>query len=75
MMWRSGATGRRFYASLRKFIRKKGFQRGFTAEQRRSLEQSRTLKRDMLANDLEDFTIDHIDPYSKGGLSRLETRH
>jgi hypothetical protein len=54
---------------------RKDTQRGFTAEQRRILWNSsanRTCKTCGVKLTWEDFTIDHIDPYSKGGRSRLD---
>lgn len=53
----------------------KDTQRGFTAEQRRILwNQSASRKCKGCGKTLSwtDFTIDHIDPHSKGGRSRLE---
>lgn len=54
---------------------KKDSQRGFTAEQRRILwNTAASRKCEGCGKSLtwDDFTIDHIDPYSKGGHSRLE---
>lgn len=54
---------------------KKDSQRGFSAEQRRLLWNTGTARRcEDCKKPLswEDFTLDHIDPHSKGGRSRLE---
>ena len=54
---------------------RKDSQRGFTAEQRRVLWNKVGAPQCVTCScklTWEDFTIDHIDPYSKGGLSRLE---
>ena len=54
---------------------KKDAQRGFTAEQRRIIWNTATNRKcDGCGKALswEDFTIDHIDPHSKGGRSRLD---
>ena len=53
----------------------KDSQRGFTAEQRRiiwSTSAERKCKGCSRKLSWDDFTIDHIDPYSKGGKSRLD---
>jgi 5-methylcytosine-specific restriction endonuclease McrA len=53
----------------------KDSQRGFTLEQRRILWHTSAYRKCSSCNRLlswSDFTIDHIDPYSKGGRSRLE---
>jgi len=54
---------------------KKDAQRGFTAEQRRIMwntSASRKCESCGCILSWDDFTIDHIDPHSKGGRSRLE---
>lgn len=54
---------------------KKDAQRGFTGEQRRIIWNTSASRRcDRCDRPLswDDFTIDHIDPHSKGGKSRLE---
>lgn len=54
---------------------KKDAQRGFTPEQRRLLWNTANSKKCAScakALSWEDFTLDHIDPHSKGGRSRLE---
>ena len=54
---------------------KKDSKRGFTAEQRRILWNSSAQRRCTSCSKAlswSDFTIDHIDPYSKGGRSKLE---
>lgn len=54
---------------------KKDSQRGFTAEQRRiiwSTTAQRKCEGCHCALTWQDFTIDHIDPHSKGGRSRLD---
>lgn len=54
---------------------KKDEQRGFSAEQRRILWNTSTVKKCTECGDQLDwtnFTIDHIDPHSKGGLSSLD---
>lgn len=54
---------------------KKDSQRGFTSEQRRLLWNSASTRRCESCNrhlSWNDFTLDHIDPYSKGGRSRLD---
>jgi hypothetical protein len=54
---------------------RKDSQRGFTTEQRRVLWNKVGNPQCVTCScklTWEDFTIDHIDPYSKGGLSRLE---
>jgi 5-methylcytosine-specific restriction endonuclease McrA len=58
------------------FARRDG-QRGFTAEQRRIIwntSASRTCSHNGCNRKLtwDDFTIDHINPHSKGGRSQLE---
>jgi hypothetical protein len=56
------------------FARKDG-QRGFSAEQRRILWNSSTNRACTTCGcklTWEDFTIDHIDPYSKGGRTQLD---
>jgi 5-methylcytosine-specific restriction endonuclease McrA len=60
---------------LESLFAKKDAQRGFSDAQRRILwntaadRRCSECKKRLLWND---FTIDHIDPYSKGGRSRLE---
>lgn len=54
---------------------KKDTQRGFTSEQRRLLWNTSNTRRCTSCGKIlswDDFTLDHIDPYSKGGRSRLE---
>ena len=54
---------------------KKDSQRGFTPEQRRLLWNTSSARRCTGCNkslSWDDFTLDHIDPHSKGGRSRLE---
>lgn len=54
---------------------KKDSQRGFTPEQRRILwntAASRKCQECGRVLNWDDFTIDHVDPHSKGGRSRLE---
>ena len=54
---------------------KKDSQRGFTSEQRRILwntASSRKCQECGRVLSWDDFTIDHVDPHSKGGRSRLE---
>jgi hypothetical protein len=54
---------------------KKDSQRGFTSEQRRILwntAASRKCEQCGKVLNWDDFTIDHVDPHSKGGRSRLE---
>jgi hypothetical protein len=54
---------------------KKDSQRGFTLEQRRILwntAASRKCQECGKVVNWDDFTIDHVDPHSKGGRSRLE---
>lgn len=54
---------------------KKDAQRGFTLEQRRILWNTSAQRKCEGCSRLlswEDFTIDHIDPHSKGGRSKLE---
>lgn len=54
---------------------KKDAQRGFTSEQRRLLWNTSEVRRcEGCGKPLswDDFTLDHIDPHSKGGRSRLE---
>jgi 5-methylcytosine-specific restriction endonuclease McrA len=62
-------------ALLGSLFAKKDSQRGFTPEQRRLLWNTAVTRKcggcgRVLSWD--DFTLDHIDPYSKGGRSRLE---
>lgn len=60
---------------LESLFAKKDSQRGFTSEQRRLLWNtagSRRCEKCAKALSWNDFTLDHIDPYSKGGRSRLE---
>jgi hypothetical protein len=62
---------------LESLFAKKDNQRGFTSEQRRIIwntSANRTCSYHGCTRKLtwEDFTIDHIDPYSKGGRSQLE---
>jgi hypothetical protein len=61
-------------ALIEPLFAKKDAQRGFTVEQRRILwntSDQRRCTRCKRALSWSDFTIDHIDPYSKGGRSRL----
>jgi 5-methylcytosine-specific restriction endonuclease McrA len=54
---------------------KKDSQRGFTSEQRRLLWNSSTTRKCESCGRVlswSDFTLDHIDPHSKGGRSRIE---
>ena len=53
---------------------KKDSQRGFSSEQRRLLWNTASSRRCECGKVLswDDFTLDHIDPHSKGGRSRLE---
>lgn len=54
---------------------KKDAQRGFTPEQRRLMWNSASSNRCKSCGKVQswvDFTLDHIDPYSKGGRSRLQ---
>jgi len=54
---------------------KKDSQRGFTSEQRRLVWNTTGSSRCKSCNkplSWDDFTLDHIDPHSKGGRSRLE---
>lgn len=62
---------------LRSVFASKDTQRGFSAEQRRilwntSAKRKCTHKGCNKTLTWDDFTIDHIDPYSKGGRSKLE---
>jgi len=60
---------------LASLFARKDSQRGFTAEQRRILWSTTTQRKCKHCSKpltWQDFTIDHIDPYSKGGRSRLE---
>lgn len=62
---------------LRSLFARKDAQRGFSAEQRRIMWNTaalRTCVHSGCTNKLtwDDFTIDHINPYSKGGRSQLE---
>ena len=60
---------------LESIFAKKDSQRGFTAEQRRILWNtvaSRKCQECGKVLNWDDFTIDHVDPHSKGGRSRLE---
>jgi len=60
---------------LESLFAKKDSQRGFTPEQRRLLWNTAGSRRCEKCGKLlswNDFTLDHIDPYSKGGRSRLE---
>jgi 5-methylcytosine-specific restriction endonuclease McrA len=60
---------------LESLFAKKDAQRGFTAEQRRilwSTSAQRRCKSCSTPLTWQDFTIDHIDPHSKGGRSRLD---
>jgi len=53
----------------------KDSQRGFTGEQRRILWNTSAARKCQKCNralSWDDFTIDHIDPHSKGGRSKLE---
>lgn len=54
---------------------KKDSQRGFTSEQRRILWNTAATRKCQECGGVlnwDDFTIDHVDPHSKGGRSRLE---
>lgn len=54
---------------------KKDAQRGFTSEQRRILWNTAATRKCQECGRVlnwDDFTIDHVDPHSKGGRSRLE---
>lgn len=54
---------------------KKDSQRGFTSEQRRILWNTAASRKCLDCGKVlnwDDFTIDHVDPHSKGGQSRLE---
>jgi 5-methylcytosine-specific restriction endonuclease McrA len=54
---------------------KKDSQRGFTSEQRRILWNTAASRKCQGCGKVlswDDFTIDHVDPHSKGGRSRLE---
>jgi hypothetical protein len=54
---------------------KKDSQRGFSSEQRRllwNISSNRNCERCNKPLSWEDFTLDHVDPHSKGGRSRLE---
>ena len=54
---------------------KKDSQRGFTSEQRRILWNTTASRKCQECGRIlnwDDFTIDHVDPHSKGGRSRLE---
>jgi 5-methylcytosine-specific restriction endonuclease McrA len=60
---------------LGSLFEKKDSKRGFTSEQRRLMWNSASNRRCKSCAKLlswHDFTIDHIDPYSKGGRARLE---
>jgi 5-methylcytosine-specific restriction endonuclease McrA len=60
---------------LETLFARKNTQRLFTAEQRRVVWNSssaRKCERCRCALSWQDFTVDHIDPHSKGGRSRLE---
>lgn len=60
---------------LESLFAKKDSQRGFTSEQRRILwntAASRKCQECGRVLNWDDFTIDHVDPHSKGGRSRLE---
>jgi 5-methylcytosine-specific restriction endonuclease McrA len=60
---------------LESLFARKDSQRGFTSEQRRILWNTAAERKCKTCGkrlSWEDFTIDHIDPYSKGGRSRLE---
>ena len=60
---------------LESLFARKDAQRGFTPEQRRILWNTSAERRCAACGkrlSWDDFTIDHIDPYSKGGQSRLE---
>ena len=60
---------------LESLFAKKDSRRGFSSEQRRLLWNTATNRRcEGCGKSLswEDFTLDHIDPHSKGGRSRLE---
>ncbi len=60
---------------LASLFARKDSQRGFTAEQRRILWSTATQRKCKNCSKpltWQDFTIDHIDPHSKGGRSRLE---
>jgi 5-methylcytosine-specific restriction endonuclease McrA len=54
---------------------RKDSQRGFTVEQRRILWNTALQRKCQACSKLlswSDFTVDHIDPHSKGGRSKLE---
>jgi Protein of unknown function DUF262/HNH endonuclease len=54
---------------------KKDSQRGFTSEQRRLLWNTATARRCETCKKVlswDDFTLDHVDPHSKGGRTRLD---
>lgn len=54
---------------------KKDSQRGFTSEQRRILWNTTASRKCQECGRIlnwDDFTVDHVDPHSKGGRSRLE---
>jgi 5-methylcytosine-specific restriction endonuclease McrA len=60
---------------LESLFARKDSQRGFTSEQRRILwntTASRKCQQCGRVLNWDDFTIDHVDPHSKGGRSRLE---
>lgn len=62
-------------AILHSLFANKDSQRGFTAEQRRiiwSTSGERKCKSCFKKLSWDDFTIDHIDPHSKGGKSKIE---
>lgn len=60
---------------LRNLFESKDKQRGFSSEQRRIIWNSAKERKCKVCDEIltwEDFTIDHIDPYSKGGRSEIE---
>jgi 5-methylcytosine-specific restriction endonuclease McrA len=61
-------------ALLGSLFAKKDSRRGFTSEQRRLIWNTAASSRCKCGKPLSwaDFTLDHIDPYSKGGRSRLD---
>jgi 5-methylcytosine-specific restriction endonuclease McrA len=59
---------------LQNLFNRKDSQRGFSAEQRRILWNSNATRKCKCGRLMtwDDFTIDHIDPYSRGGRSQLD---
>jgi hypothetical protein len=60
---------------LESLFARKDSQRGFTPEQRRIIWNRAETRSCRACGEIlswDDFTIDHVDPYSKGGRSRLE---